>query len=304
MIKINLEEYNNVLEKYEVILRATYISKDRIILNNGKILTHGSDIRRFRRGIKNNAVEFITRIDTIYGDDVTASLNALKEIKSIGASKGGKEVWRKSGDIIREKLKGRTPYNKGISGIYKHGPRSQQIKEKISKANSGKNNGMFGTTMSDADKRMRSKKMKELILQGKFTPNSNNRNTHWNASLDGRKYRSSWEALYQFINPSAEYEALRIEYFIDATTKIYIVDFVDHINKIVVEVKPRELCTGLKFESKMSALTNWANITGYSILIVDAQWLILQLRNVEDYTRFDNNTARKLKSLYETNKKN
>jgi hypothetical protein len=74
--------------------------------------------------------------------------------------------------------------------------------------------------------------MKQKILSGEFTPNSNNRNTHWESTFNNNTYRSSWEALYQYFNQDAEYEKLRIEYNINNTAKIYIVDFVDHVNKI------------------------------------------------------------------------
>lgn len=289
---------NSMFELYNQKVRVVDWAAKVIILSNGMSLV-GNDRLYFYRRIthKTNDI-WIKNMDSVL--DGTANLD---EIKFDGRSKGGKAVWEKSGHIIRKKLKGRIPHNKGIKGKYKHGPRTAETKAKISKKNSGKNNGMYGTKMSDEDKQKASEKMKDLILTGKFTPNSNNRNTHWDSTLNGKKYRSSWEALYQYINPVAEYETLRIPYQYNNKTSIYIIDFVDHINKLVVEVKPKELCTGDKFESKMIALSAWAFENDYSVLIVDAQWLQMQTTEI-DYLQFDDKTKIKIQKLYEINKTN
>lgn len=90
---------------------------------------------------------------------------------------------------------------------------------------------MFGVKLSDADRLKKSVIMKQLILNGKFTPNSNNRNTHWKSTYKGQAFRSSWEALYACLNETAEYETLRISYTLDDREFVYIVDFIDHDKK-------------------------------------------------------------------------
>jgi len=145
--------------------------------------------------------------------------------------------------------------------------------------------------------------MKTKILSGEFTPNSNNRNTHWESEYDGKKYRSSWEALYQCMYPKAEYETLRIEYSINDCHKVYIVDFVDYATKLVAEVKPTELCKGEIFEAKMSALTAWAHQNDFNITIATQEWLLNQ-GSPSDLSKFDEKTAIKIRKLYETSKKN
>jgi len=295
-----ITRFNTLLETHNQKIRLIEYTRNSVLLSSGILLENDAKRKFCKRIVNNKTNLWITNVDKLLSGEITE-----QEIKSRLSSIGGKSVQQQYGNLIRKNLNTGVSWNAGTKGQRTGtlSPRTQLVKDKISAKNSADGNGMFGTTMSDADKQMRSDKMKELILQGKFTPNSNNRNTHWDATHDGKKYRSSWEALYQFINPSAEYETLRIKYVIDNTTKIYIVDFIDYINKIVVEVKPRELCVGNKFESKMVALTNWANANSYSILIADAHWLTSQLDNI-DYTRFDNSTALKLISLYETNKKN
>jgi len=74
-------------------------------------------------------------------------------------------------------MKGNYPYSY---------PHSAETKEKISVANTGTKNGMYGTMMTAEQKEYRSNLMKEKILSGEFTPNSNNRNTHWDAEYNGK----------------------------------------------------------------------------------------------------------------------
>jgi len=142
--------------------------------------------------------------------------------------------------------------------------------------------------------------MNERILNGTFTPNSNNRNTHWDSMFNDKKYRSSWEALYQSFFPNDIHEELRIKYYHNNDTKIYIVDFINHNNKIVTEVKPKELCTGDKFNSKLVAVTEWCNNSGYQFRIADLQFLQALGRSKVDLTKFDEKTQKKIQKLFKT----
>ncbi len=162
---------------------------------------------------------------------------------------------------------------------------------------------MWGKTHSQEVKDNQSSLMKSLILTGQFTPNSNNRNTHWDTTYNGQKYRSSWEALYQYHNPTAQYELLRIPYNWETGTKIYVVDFIDHEAKLVVEVKPSELCKGGKFKAKWLALQEWAKTNSYTALLVDKEWF-KQNTSCPDLSLFDEKTARKIGQIYEARKKN
>lgn len=89
-----------------------------------------------------------------------------------------------------------------------------------------------------------SKKIKELIASGKFTPcitnswaNSKCKLLHVNNYE--KFYRSSWDAAFQILNPDFEYEKLRIKYIgEDNKEHNYIVDFINDDKKILVEIKP------------------------------------------------------------------
>lgn len=146
-----------------------------------------------------------------------------------------------------------------------------------------------------------SKIMRNRILNGEFTPNSNNTNTHWDASYNGSKYRSSWEALYHYNDPFADYETLRIPYTFENKEYIYIVDFVNHRTKQAIEVKPKELTKDGKTQSKILALKQWCSDAGYVFVLADQEFL-LSLPEPSNYTLFDENTSYKIRKLYEQNK--
>jgi len=292
-----IDRFNAKMIDHNQLTRVIAYSGNSITLSTGVTLIDNDKDRFCRRLLSTKTILWVSNIDNLLNGSITTN-----EIKAKLSSIGGNAVQEKYGDIIKQNLNTGTPWNAGTKGqnIGTLSPRPQSVKDKISKKNSGSSNGMYGIKMSVADKQVRSDIMKKKILNGEFTPNSNNRNTHWNSTFDDKPYRSSWEALYQFINQSAEYETLRIEYNLQGITKVYIVDFVDHQNKIVAEVKPRELCVGEKFNSKIMALHEWAKIAGYTVTIADQDWLRLQNIDI-DYSRFDDNTARKIKALYETN---
>lgn len=300
-MKIQYNEWikllNSRLIEYNQSIRVIEYSSGTLTLSNSKTL-QDSKFEKFKKQVMNKKTTlWVSNMDNLLNGIVTE-----KEIKSKLSTIGGLLAQEKHGKNIRLNLNTGTPWNKGTKGqnIGTGTPRPPAVKDKISAKNSGKGNGMYGVKMSDANKKYRSSLMKTKILAGDFTPNSNNRNTHWDTKFNNKSYRSSWEALYQYINPSAEYEALRIEYDLHAKRHIYIVDFVDHTNKLVVEVKPKELCCGEKFAAKMAALNAWANNNNYATLLVDKQWLQEQVLTI-DYNMFDSNTVKKIKALYETN---
>ena len=293
-----INRLNNRLQECNQITRVISYSGNSVSLTSGVTLNGNNKVRFCKRVLNTK-----TNIWAINTDNLLSGAITVREIKSALSAIGGIKVQELYGERIRKNLNTGMAWNSGTRGqnIGTRGPLPQCVKDAISKKNSGKGNGMYGVKMTDSDKQRLSEIMKQKILDGKFTPNSNNRNTHWDAMFDGKQYRSSWEALYQYINQQAEYETFRMEYVLDKNIKVYIVDFIDHKNKIVVEVKPKELCCGKKFEAKYAALSKWATIAGYNVLLVDKLWLKNQTLENIDYSRFDNKTASKIKALYETN---
>lgn len=293
-----LKKLNSSLKEAGQTLRVVEFKQNQLKLSNGLTLS-GNEFTRFKKRVMNQKTYlWVINIDKLFN-----GLLAESDIKSMISRLGGIACQQKHGDKIKKNLNTGTPFNKGTKGqkIGQMGPRPRQVKDAISKKNSGVNNGMYGYHYSVEDKNKKSKAMKEKILSGEFTPNSNNRNTHWDSMYRGEKFRSSWEALYRYYNTNAEYEKLRIKYIDSDTERVYIVDFVDYENKLAVEVKPKELINK-KFENKHRALQQWCLENNFTLVLVTREWLVEHV-NVTDYSGFDANTAKKIQKLYEDNQK-
>lgn len=293
-----MDKINQRLEDYGQHTRIIELCPFGLMLNTGQQFFNNEADRFIKRVMNFKVLEWVKNTDSLLAGVITED-----QIKSISFAIGGKSCQEKHGEKLKKNLNTGNPWNKGTKGQNTgcSGPRSDEVKRKISLKNKGPNNGRYGYKYSSQEKLHKSEVMKNLILSGSFTPNSNNRNTHWDAYYNGKKYRSSWEALYQYINHNAEYEKLRLQYIYKDSSAIYIVDFIDHVNKSVIEVKPAELCMGNKFNAKMNVLKEWATRNSYEMLIVDQYWLKRQLKNV-DYSKFDEKTALKIRKLYETDK--
>jgi hypothetical protein len=286
-------DINNLLTHYGQITRIVDYKNKTVELSNG-ILISGKDLQKFKRRLLNKKTDiWVKNVDNLLDGAQTE-----KEIKTELAKLGGNSCWHIHKNKIINNLNTGIPWNKGKTGFLGT-PHTEESKLKISEKNKGKNNGMYGKRMSADQKEAHSKLMKSLILSGKFTPNSNNRNTHWDAQYNGKRYRSSWEALYQYFDKDALYETLRIPYQYNSKERVYIVDFVNHITKTCIEVKPIELCSEQKFMAKYTALLQWAENSCYNVILVNKEWICLTAKKIGniDYTVFDVNTQEKIKKL-------
>lgn len=308
MKRPDIPKLNSILENHGVPLRITSLTKSQVELSNGLILTDEVEVRNFRRRLQTNDPEFLQRVEVIYGFDVQKAAAALSEWKRESARRGGLACQTKHGERIKQQLNTGTPWNKGKSGLQEpwNKGKTKSDDERIRKmglSRRGELNPMYGKRMTDEKKLALSTRMKELIYSGAFTPNTNNKNTYWESTYMGVKYRSSWEALFQCLHPESEYETLRIRYCVDNQEKIYIVDFVDHKNKFVAEVKPGSLWEDGKNAAKIKALREWAASHHYDVILADQEYFARQDR-VTDFSVFDCSTAVKIQKIYETCKKN
>lgn len=298
----NILEFNNRLASANQTIQAVSITVNEIILSNGVRLIDKNEVIGCKRRVASPLPVWREHFDLLYSVDHSIREAATKKCKSFISKLGGIACQLLHGERLTANLNTGTPWNANTKGNYPYSNKlTADSKEKISKANSGESNGMYGRKMSEEDKDNRSKIMKQKILDGVFTPNSNNRNTHWESTFSGKKYRSSWEALYQYLDPLAEYEKLRIPYTVYGKEKIYIVDFINYNNNTVIEVKPQEFLFDDATIAKLNALQLWAANNGYTIIIA-TQSYFRQFSQPIDLTEFDTNTQRKIKKLYETNK--
>lgn len=300
MIKYNIEKSNDILEEHNQKIKIISISTKLLKLSNGVIIKDSHEIYNFKNRIRNNT-NHLDYFDIIYGDDIEKSNDILKKIKSDNSKVGGRKTKELGKGIHSKKFRNevKVPWNKGMKNQYTTVPCSEERKKKISFANKGEKNGMYGIKHSDDYKKNHSIMMKNKILNGEFTPNSNNRNTHWGSSFNGKKYRSSWEAMYKYWEPESQYEKIRIPYIFNGIEHIYIVDFINDANSELIEVKPNRLCRSDKMLSKIKSAERWCQIHGYDFVIADENYF----KNVgppKDLTGFDDKTILKIEKFYET----
>ncbi len=299
--QFDIERFNEILKEHNQQLQAEKITSKEIIFSNGLVLSTERDVRVCKRRVMSGDSVWKEHFDRIYSINEKQRIVAEKKCRSLTSINGGVKCQKEHKEKIKSNLNTGTPWNKGTKGNYLYSrPCSEAAKKRIGDANRGEKNGMFGKKHSVEFKQDQSQRMRELILTGKFTPNSNNRNTHWDSFYRDNKYRSSWEALYQYFDREAEYETMRIPYKFDNKDYIYIIDFVNHKTKTLIEVKPRKLINNKKTQAKIFAASEWCDNNGYSFVVADKAYFISKSMP-EDLTEFDNKTQSKIRNLYETN---
>lgn len=298
--RFDIEKFNRILENNKQILRTQEITSRRIVLSNGLILVSEKDVRLCKRRVMSGADVWKKNFDNLYSINEEVRVIAEKECRSSTSIAGGVSCQKKHKDTIFQNLNTGVPWNKGTKGNYPYSHScSKETKQKISEANQGNKNGMFGKNMTTNQKEYRSSLMKERIKSGEFTPNSNNRNTHWDSYYAGKKFRSSWEAMYMFWEPASCYEELRIPYIYNGKEYIYIVDFINHKNAEVIEVKPKSQCKSDKFNAKKHAVENWCKENGYEYVIVTEDYF-KSVGKPALLSGFDEKTKIKIEKFYET----
>lgn len=214
-----------------------------------------------------------------------------EESKKAAKSYASKKSWETCPQRNYEGMKGKIPWNKGLAGTGICKPWNKGLSKdnnasllKMSNDRKGKNNPIHNITEDrKAEWKLKlSKTTKENILSGKFTPSSNNRNAapiHYNDNI----FRSTWELIFHYINPDYLYETLRIQYEnSEGNMSTYIVDFVNHSTKHVVEVKPMRLFDYEKYKLKENALLNWCRNNGYVYSRFTESDLIININNIKD----------------------
>jgi hypothetical protein len=172
-------------------------------------------------------------MDLLYDIDIEKRKMTETRLRTILASMGGKICQEKYGDKIKNNLNTGLPWNKNKKGLQIAWSKGLTKNEhdgllRNSQSKMGNKNPMYGKTMTTDQKNALSEKIKQKILSGEFRPNILNSFLRCGVILNDKKYRSSWEAFFSYINPSYLYEDVKIEYYDGNKTRIYIVDFVDY----------------------------------------------------------------------------
>jgi len=297
-----MDKLNDILKDGDISLRISFYSKDVIKFENGLVLNTGSDICTFKQRI-NRSLMMIKGFDDIYKPSGIDN-DVVENIKNDIRIQGGIKCQSLHGDRLKEIMSGNIPWNKGLKGcqvswnkgLTKH---TDDRVMKMSVDRKGDGNPNYGNTLSDEQRLIKSNQMKHLIEIGAFTPNIHNSQTHFQSVYNGQRYRSSWELVWHQLNPSYEYETLRIPYQLNGSRHIYIVDFIDHKKKIVVEIKPSTMHGNAKYEAKDTSLKCWCIDNEYIYNLVDEQFLVLEWDNI-DLSLFDDKTKFNITKAYET----
>lgn len=290
---------NNLLDQNKQTLKIIELHPSYLLLSSGKKLENNAKLTFLRRCESTNTF-WIQNIDNIYLYEIADRL--IYEYKQKTRRIGGltsQRLYNAKKYLKHGQNKGKLSPRKGIP-LWNDKQKLQMSLDKL-----GNKNPMFGTTQSLENRINSSVRMKEKILNGKFTPNTKNSRTHWTAEFNGIKFRSSWEALCYALFPMAQFEKLRIKYNYNNVEKIYIVDFIIENPKLVIEVKPKEHCNSAIFLAKKQALHDWCCNNNYKLLIADQEWFKIQNYSNLDFKKFNNETLSKikflLKGVYEIN---
>lgn len=168
----------------------------------------------------------------------------------------------------------RIPENSRLIGTQK---RKEKMFELLSDEIRGpeyrKKLSISGKAQSPETRLKQSNSMKKLILEGNFTPNITNSWTRWKVKVDNISFRSTFDALFyeycKYKNIKIEYEKLRIKYEFENKMYIYIVDYIDELNKIVYEIKPKSLIDLPKNVAKITYLETWCKENNFNMMIID-----------------------------------
>lgn len=124
--------------------------------------------------------------------------------------------------------------------------------------------------------RRQSLNVKNKIKNGTFKPNITN---SWAGSkvkliINNNEitYRSSWDAFFNLVNQSLEYEKLILQYEFNDNWFNYITDFVDYKNKKIYEIKPESNIDKPKNLAKFKYTKIWSAENGYEFIIISNDW--------------------------------
>jgi hypothetical protein len=133
----------------------------------------------------------------------------------------------------------------------------------------------------------RSDSMKKLIVSGKFTPCVTNSWCKSRVIINNIPFRSSWEAAFYILNERIKYEKVRIPYLNESgIQKIYIVDFVDTLNKRLFEIKPKINKHISNNILKEQAAIKWSEQNGYTYTSINDDYFYANAKKI-DYTLYD-----------------
>lgn len=281
-------KYNKLFKDNKLKLRIVNWHSTSIALNNGLVL-HDIEKRKFRSRCKSTFA--LNYFDQLYDiDDSTKRDILMGELGKNNAQQKNREVWN---NLSQDKKDKRIQHMRKIrllcdmSKVVYPEPwnknKTKYTDDRLMRNSinmMGDKNHSFGKSPSTKQRAKQSKSMKSKIKLGLFTPCIQNSRTHWESYYDGKKYRSSWEAVYASLNPDDRYEEIRLEYEYDDDIKIYIVDFVNHLERTLTEIKPKEHTLTHKNECKFRAARKWCTENEYTFIVLTQDYIAKNYNNI------------------------
>jgi hypothetical protein len=287
--------WNSILLSYNNKINIQQYDPTIILLSNGVcFFKKDNEYLLFQRRMLYGTFNYDGVFDMLYDINMASDMRMqkIKELKAQRSSITNKLAYEQMSDDDKNKryehltqikivynrqiLAGeKPPPKKWNKGLTKHTSKTiQRYSEQLSKNRQRENNPAWGSHISEENKLAKSKLVKQRILDGVWTPHVHNSLSRWNIEYNGKKYRSSWEALFQQLNQEMVFEQLRIMYNYCGKEYVYIVDFVDEVNKICVEIKPYERIGDLKNIEKQKALQKYCEDNGFSCIMVSQEYFI------------------------------
>jgi hypothetical protein len=298
-----MNEWNTYLKNMNSELRVCGYCNKKITFNTSYTIEGVKAISCFTQRLEvENKYMF-----KLYSNDEKTRSYYQKMMRKGAASKAGKKCQELHYDKIKNNLNTGDPWNKGMTGLnsWSKGLTKENTPSlmRLSNNRKGAGNPMFGIQPSIEAREKQSKRLRQRILEGSFTPNTHNSRTHKMIHFNGHKYRSSWEVLFAYFHTECEYEKTRIPYTIKDKNKIYITDFTDENNKIIYEIKPECHINKPEMKYKIKGAVEWCLYNGYEYKLITEKELFDNI-NENVFDIFDNTTKILLKRAYETYKKN
>jgi hypothetical protein len=196
------------------------------------------------------------------------------------------------------KLKQKNAFNKFLKTL-----KGKKYLKNMSNARKGKNNPYFN--QSEETKKQTKEKLsrilKNKIKNGEFTPQITNSWCHSRIEIHEIPFRSCWEAAFYILNPNLEYEKIRIPYIDEnGNEKIYITDFLNHIDKKIYEIKPKSVKNTLKNILKEKAAIEWCNNNGYEYICISDEFFVENAHKI-NYNLYESKLKKSMKQFLNEN---
>lgn len=208
------------------------------------------------------------------------------------------QISAKTPKTLETKLKQKNTFNNFLKT-----PEGEIYLKNLSESRKGKNNPCHRQTKETKEnsRKKQSETMKLKIKKGEFTPRVTNSWCRSKIEIHGISFRSCWEAVFYILNPTLQYEKIRIPYIDeDGNEKIYITDFVDNISKKIYEIKPKSVKIKIRNFLKEKSAIDWCKNNGYDYICISDEYFFENASKI-DYNLYEPKLKKSMKKFLNEN---